>query len=117
MNLANIHDAKDRLFQVLQTTKLSQTAVMNLKPGGLSSDEMNVHKKSDQIALVLTGELLAEVGDEKKTLRARRHLRRPRRHPPPLYQHRPGNLALLQRLFPTRVPRQPHLQRRRLMQL
>jgi len=68
MNIANIHEAKDRLFQVLQTTKLSQTAVMNLQPGGLSSEEMNVHKKSDQVVLVVTGELLAEVADEKKTL-------------------------------------------------
>ena len=69
MNIANIHEAKDRLFQVLQTTKLSQTAVMSLPSGGQSSEEMNVHKKSDQILLVMEGEVRAEVAAEKKTLR------------------------------------------------
>lgn len=69
MKVANLHDAKAR-FQVLQTTKLSQTAVMTLQPGGESSERMNVHEKSDQILLVVEGEVQAEVADEKRLLRA-----------------------------------------------
>jgi len=57
-------------FEVVQTTKLSQTAVMVLSPGESSSVEMNSHEKSDQILLVMEGELLAEVGKEKKLIRS-----------------------------------------------
>jgi mannose-6-phosphate isomerase-like protein (cupin superfamily) len=67
--VTNIHDAES-WFQVLQTTKQSQTAVMTLKPHAESSDEMNVHKKSDQVVLVLEGEIEAEVGDVTRTLKA-----------------------------------------------
>jgi mannose-6-phosphate isomerase-like protein (cupin superfamily) len=69
MNVAHIHDAKE-WFEVLQTTKLSQTAVMTLSPGGQSSEEVNVHRKSDQILLVVEGEVKAEVAGEKRVLKA-----------------------------------------------
>jgi mannose-6-phosphate isomerase-like protein (cupin superfamily) len=69
MKIANIHDAKAR-FQVLQTTSLSQTAVMTLSPGGQSSERMNVHEKSDQVLLVVEGEVVADLAGEKRTLRA-----------------------------------------------
>lgn len=68
-HVANIHDAES-WFQVLQTTGQSQTAVMTLKPHGESSEEMNVHRKSDQVVLVVQGEIEAEVGDVERTLKA-----------------------------------------------
>lgn len=56
-------------FKVLQTTKRTQTAVMVLSAGDQSSQEMNVHEKSDQVLLLLEGELLAHVEGEEQTLR------------------------------------------------
>lgn len=68
MNLANIGDATD-WFEVLQTTSRSQTAVMTLQPGGKSSEEFNSHPDSDQVLLVLEGEVLAEVSGESATMK------------------------------------------------
>jgi mannose-6-phosphate isomerase-like protein (cupin superfamily) len=64
-NLSNV----GHWFEVLQTTRQSQTAVMTLTAGGHSSEEMNVHKKSDQVLLLVEGELEAEVGGKKLTMR------------------------------------------------
>jgi mannose-6-phosphate isomerase-like protein (cupin superfamily) len=69
MNVAHLHDAQ-AWFQVLQTTRRSQTAVMVLSAGGESSEEMNVHEKSDQVLLVVEGEVRAEVDGETRLLRA-----------------------------------------------
>jgi len=69
MNVAHLTGAKS-WFQVLQTTERSQTAVMTLSAGGESSEEMNVHEKSDQVLLVVEGEVHAEVEGEKRLLRA-----------------------------------------------
>jgi mannose-6-phosphate isomerase-like protein (cupin superfamily) len=60
----------DHWFKVLQTTSRSQTAVMNLAPGKMSGDEAEAHPKSDQILVVLEGEVVAEVGDERAKMRA-----------------------------------------------
>jgi len=68
MTLSNVHDATE-WFEVLQTTERTQTAVMVLTAGGHSSEEMNSHEKSDQVLLLLEGELQAEVGGEKRTMR------------------------------------------------
>jgi mannose-6-phosphate isomerase-like protein (cupin superfamily) len=68
MTISNIHDAK-QWFEVLQTTKRSQTAVMILTAGGNSSEEMNVHKESDQVLLLVEGELQAEVGGVKRVMK------------------------------------------------
>src|SRR5271154_6046661 len=68
MTISNIHDAKE-WFEVLQTTERSQTAVMVLTAGGNSSEEMNVHKKSDQVLLLVEGELHSEVGGAKRLLK------------------------------------------------
>src|SRR4051812_11649293 len=57
-------------FKVLHTTKLSQTAVMNLAPGQASGDEAEAHDESDQVLYVIQGEVTAEIGDETGTLRA-----------------------------------------------
>jgi mannose-6-phosphate isomerase-like protein (cupin superfamily) len=55
-------------FEVLQTTKQSQSAVMVLAAGEKSSEEMNTHRKSDQVLLLLEGKLRAEVGKEKRAM-------------------------------------------------
>ena len=67
MDLANIADARE-WFEVLQTTRRSQTAVMTLAPGK-SSGAKEGHKNSDQVLLLLEGELDGEIGDEKATLK------------------------------------------------
>jgi mannose-6-phosphate isomerase-like protein (cupin superfamily) len=69
MNVANVHATK-QWFEVLQTTKQSQTAVMVLSAGGQSSEETNVHRKSDQILLVVEGHVRAEVAGEQRLLQA-----------------------------------------------
>ena len=67
MNVKNIREASD-WFEVLQTTKRTQTAVMILKPGKSSGSEPEGHKKSDQVLLVLKGEVEGEIADETVTL-------------------------------------------------
>ena len=68
VEISNLQDAKE-WFQVLQTTDRSQTAVMVLTAGKNSSEEMNVHKKSDQVLLLVEGELHAEVGGKKRIMK------------------------------------------------
>ena len=67
MNLKNIREASD-WFEVLQTTKRTQTAMMTLKPGKSSGSEPEGHKNSDQVLLVLKGEVEGEIADETVTL-------------------------------------------------
>ena len=67
MTVTNIHEAK-AWFEVLKTTTRSQSAVMVLTAGGQSSEEMNVHKNSDQVLLLVEGDLEAEVDGEKTNL-------------------------------------------------
>lgn len=68
MNIANIHRAR-KSFEVLQTISKTQTATMTLAPGKSSGPKGNEHPQSDQVLLVLEGELLAEIGQERTTLR------------------------------------------------
>lgn len=68
MNVSNLRDAKS-WFHVLGTARKSQFAVMTLAPGKSSGPKGNEHPKSEQVLLVVEGEVLAEVGDEKQTLR------------------------------------------------
>jgi mannose-6-phosphate isomerase-like protein (cupin superfamily) len=63
MDVRNIRDATD-WFEVLQTTKRIQTAMMTLKPGKSSGSEPEGHEKSDQVLLVLEGEVEGEIGDD-----------------------------------------------------
>jgi mannose-6-phosphate isomerase-like protein (cupin superfamily) len=67
MDLVNIKDAME-WFEVLQTSDKSQTAVMTLKPGK-SSDAKEGHKNSDQVLLLLEGELEGEIGSETAALK------------------------------------------------
>jgi len=66
--VANIQDAES-WFQVLKTTKRSQTAVMTLKPQGRSSEELNTHEESDQVVLIVEGEVEAEIDGRKRRLK------------------------------------------------
>ena len=68
MNVTNISEAKD-WFEVLQTGERSQTAMMTLAPGDATGDEAEAHEKSDQVLLILGGELTGEVGDQRPHLK------------------------------------------------
>jgi mannose-6-phosphate isomerase-like protein (cupin superfamily) len=69
MNVSNIHHAT-AWFEVLQTTDRSQTAVMTLKPGQSTGEQAESHKDSQQMLLLIEGELLAELDDEHGNLNA-----------------------------------------------
>lgn len=69
MHQANIRDGAGIFFKVLQTLPKSQTAMMTLAPGKSSGPKGNEHPKSEQTLLVLEGEILADIGSEKRTLR------------------------------------------------
>ena len=68
MNVTNIDKAKE-WFEVLQTSERSQTAVMTLAPGKSSGEKAEAHDDSDQILLILEGELTGEVGNEHQSLK------------------------------------------------
>ena len=57
-------------FDVLETAKQTQTAVMYLGPGEESGPKHNEHPQSEQVLYLVEGELEAEIGDERRTLRA-----------------------------------------------
>ena len=66
---ANIYQAKE-WFRVLQTTKRSQTAVMTLGPGQSSGDKPEAHASSDQMLLLIYGELFTEIGGKRSRMKA-----------------------------------------------
>jgi mannose-6-phosphate isomerase-like protein (cupin superfamily) len=68
MDVTNISKAKE-WFQVLQTSDHAQTAMMTLAPGDSTGAKAEAHKHSEQILLVLEGELAGEVGDDRSNLR------------------------------------------------
>ena len=68
MNAANVYQTS-KSFEVLQTSAKTQTATMILAPGKSSGPQGNEHPKSEQVLLVIEGEILAEIGEEKTTLR------------------------------------------------
>jgi mannose-6-phosphate isomerase-like protein (cupin superfamily) len=68
MDLRNIDEAKE-WFEVLQTSKRAQTAIMTLAPGASTGKKAEAHKKSDQILLMLKGKLTGRVGEEKVRLK------------------------------------------------
>ena len=68
MNVANIDRAK-AWFEVLQTSERTQTAVMTLAPGKSSREKAQAHDDSDQVLLILQGELTDEVGDDHQSLK------------------------------------------------
>lgn len=68
MKLANIYDAK-QWFQVIATEPHAQVAIMRLDPGGASSETPSAHPKSDQVLLVVEGELEVEISNGRRALR------------------------------------------------
>jgi mannose-6-phosphate isomerase-like protein (cupin superfamily) len=68
MQISNIRDA-EQWFEVLQTGERSQTAMMTLKRGAATGDRAEAHENSDQVLVILDGELEGEVGDERPQLR------------------------------------------------
>jgi quercetin dioxygenase-like cupin family protein len=66
LNRANLRDAAE-WFHVLQTTKVTQTAVMTLAPGQSTGDEAEAHAESEQTLLLIDGELRGE--SDKKSWR------------------------------------------------
>jgi mannose-6-phosphate isomerase-like protein (cupin superfamily) len=66
-----VHTGKvRRLFKVLQTSKKSQTAMMVLKPGEESGPMGNDHPTSEQVLYVVKGQVVAEIGTKRRTLKA-----------------------------------------------
>ena len=68
MEVTNINEAKD-WFEVLQTSERSQTAMMTLASGKSSGEKAETHEGSDQVLLILEGELIGEVGGEHLSLK------------------------------------------------
>jgi mannose-6-phosphate isomerase-like protein (cupin superfamily) len=68
MDIRKIRETRDWV-EVMQTTKRTQTAMMTLGPGKSSGSEPEGHKNSDQVLLVLQGEVEGEIADETITLR------------------------------------------------
>ena len=68
MNVNNIENANE-WFEVLDTSARSQTAMMTLYPGDATGSKAQSHEKSDQVLLMLDGELNGEVGDERPSLK------------------------------------------------
>jgi mannose-6-phosphate isomerase-like protein (cupin superfamily) len=48
-------------FEVLHTTDHTQTAIMTLAPGQASGETAEAHPKSDQVLVVLEGEVIGEI--------------------------------------------------------
>jgi mannose-6-phosphate isomerase-like protein (cupin superfamily) len=63
MNVRNIREATT-WFEVLQTTKRTQIAMMTLNPGRSSGGHQEGHKNSDQVLLVLEGEVEGEIAND-----------------------------------------------------
>ncbi len=68
MEITNIGKARE-WFEVLQTSERSQTAMMTLAPGDATGARAEAHEKSDQVLLMLDGELTGEVGDQHPSLK------------------------------------------------
>jgi mannose-6-phosphate isomerase-like protein (cupin superfamily) len=68
MDVANVNDARE-WFEVLQTSKCTQTAMMTLAPGDKTGRKAEAHAKSDQVLLVLSGRLSGTVGPERVSLK------------------------------------------------
>ncbi len=68
MNVSNIKDARE-WFEVLQTQERTQTAMMTLQPGNSTGEKAEAHERSDQVLLLLDGELSGEIGRKRPKLK------------------------------------------------
>jgi len=64
----NVRQAKE-WFEVLQTHKRAQTAMMTLAAGAATGSKAEAHRASDQILLVLEGRLSGSVGKKRPRLK------------------------------------------------
>ena len=64
----NVHQFGD-WFEVMTETSRSQVAMMRLNPGQASGENPESHPHSDQILLVLEGEVEGEIGGERRVLK------------------------------------------------
>src|SRR4029453_4095599 len=64
MDIVNIGKAR-KWFEVLQTSERSQTATMTLASGDATGARAEAHEETDQVLLMLDGELTGEVGDQR----------------------------------------------------
>ncbi len=69
MRHSNIY-RKTKWFEVLKTTKRTQVAVMKLGPGQATGEEAEAHKNSDQVLLLIDGELAAEIDGQRSVMKA-----------------------------------------------
>jgi mannose-6-phosphate isomerase-like protein (cupin superfamily) len=60
---------KTKWFEVLRTTKRSQIAVMKLGPGQSTGEDPEAHKNSDQVLLVIEGQLSAEIDGKRSVMK------------------------------------------------
>jgi len=67
MNISNFRQSSES-FQLLETTGRTQTATLSLQSGESTSEGWSHHPHSDQTVVLLNGELIAEVGDERSVL-------------------------------------------------
>jgi mannose-6-phosphate isomerase-like protein (cupin superfamily) len=68
MDVINIKRAKE-WFEVMQTHKRAQTAMMTLAAGEATGVRPEAHSKSDQILLLLEGQLSGSVGQQRPRLK------------------------------------------------
>ena len=69
MKALNIYEPEE-WFKILQTTQKTQSAVMKLGSGQSTSNKPEAHQKSDQVLLLVDGELEAEIGGRHSKLKA-----------------------------------------------
>jgi mannose-6-phosphate isomerase-like protein (cupin superfamily) len=72
MDVTNIERVKD-WFEVLQTSERSQTAMMTLASDQSSGKKAEAHEKSDQVLLILDGEIDWGSWRSTSALKKRRH--------------------------------------------
>lgn len=84
MKPQSVHNFKE-WFETLHTTDKSQVAMMRLAPGDESGSEAESHPGSDQILLVLEGQIEGEVGEEKISLHKGEFITIPADHPHRFY--------------------------------
>ena len=67
MKLTHIFEAGTG-FKILDTTERSQTGLLTLEVGEATGEKPSTHAESDQVLIVLQGELTAEIGGESDVL-------------------------------------------------
>jgi mannose-6-phosphate isomerase-like protein (cupin superfamily) len=66
---ANLYRVKE-WFKVLQTSGRSQTAAMTLGTGQATGETAEAHEKSEQVLLLIEGDLVAEIGGKRSRMKA-----------------------------------------------